>query len=225
MSLNSSLKENQRLERDQRYRDREEKRLQNIIRPKSKRGRGKHSVNLNISSNSSIMSDPDASSHATGSKKVLEKFSDADRKEIEQYVQQCITASQGTIRVTNVNTCIEVPKFDSRRMTSSTYLGKLKTYFKAQGYERSQYHIFVATALKGEFKLWYDAHSQRIKSWDDFCDLFKARFDSKVADRQRIKYLHTRKQGMNDPCEQFIYEMVALSHQIDRNEDMEQTLL
>jgi hypothetical protein len=74
--------------------------------------------------------------------------------------------------------------------------------------------------MKGEYKLWYDAHASEVNSWYDFTKLFHQRFNNDTIERDRQRLWHTRKQKLVDPCEQFVYEMVALGKQIvGDNED------
>jgi hypothetical protein len=122
------------------------------------------------------------------------------------------------------NSNIEVPVYDHRKMTSDTYLKMCRTYFTAQGYDPPQFHELLPILFKGEFKLWYDSVAGSINSWDEFREAFKRRYDNDSVQRNRQRLLHTRRQGPNDPTEQFIFEMVNLARQIDPLEDDEVSL-
>jgi hypothetical protein len=69
--------------------------------------------------------------------------------------------------------------------------------------------------MKGDLKLWSENSLGRINSWATFVTAFKARFENEVVRMERSRTLNNRKQGPNDPCEQFISEMVSLAKQVD----------
>ena len=72
--------------------------------------------------------------------------------------------------------------------------------------------------MVGDYKLWYDSLSSTIKKWDDFVRVFKDRYDNEFVRRDRCRILHSRRQRIHDPCEQFVLEMFNLSRQIDPTE-------
>jgi hypothetical protein len=51
--------------------------------------------------------------------------------------------------------------------------------------------------------------------WGESFAAFKARFENEVIRMERSKTLNNRRQGPNDPCELFIYEMFNLAIQVD----------
>jgi len=145
------------------------------------------------------------------------------REQINRIVEQRVRAAERVATVTNVKTCIQVPVYDSKRMTSEAFLKKCRLYFIAPGYSPAQFHEVLPMVLKGEFKLWYESAINEINSWDDFVTKFRARFDNETVKRKRLRTLYTRRQNQNDPSETFIYEMVALSKQINPTESNEVT--
>lgn len=175
-------------------------------------------LDLSLENNSANMSGPDI-------RETLEGLPEDARNEIIRYLeQQRGLVNNRVVKVTNLNTCIDVPKYDSKKMTSDTYLKKCKNYFIAQGYEPEVFHTLVPMILKGDFKLWYDNVSANIDSWEDFENSFKSRFDNHSTQRDRNRLLHTRRQSDKDPSEKFIYEMYTLGKQIDPLESDEENL-
>jgi hypothetical protein len=128
---------------------------------------------------------------------------------------------QMQVKFTNTNTNIDIPVYDSRKMTADTFIQKCRTYFTAQGYNPAQFHELLPMIFKDEYKLWYDSICIEIDSWDKFVEAFKRRYDNDTVKRERCKILHTRRQTINDPSEQFIFEMVNLAKQIDPLESEE----
>jgi len=102
-----------------------------------------------------------------------------------------------------VNTCIQVPAYDSRRRTSDAFLKKFRSYFAARGSSPKQFHEILPMTFKGEYNFWYDSVISEINLWEDFVGKFKSRFDN------------------NETLETFIYEVVSYSKEIaphDSNE-------
>ncbi|OXA47645.1 Retrovirus-related Pol polyprotein from transposon opus [Folsomia candida] len=84
-------------------------------------------------------------------RETLEGLPEDARNEIIRYLeQQRGLVNNRVVKVTNLNTCIDVPKYDSKKMTSDTYLKKCKNYFIAQGYEPEVFHTLVPMILKGK---------------------------------------------------------------------------
>ncbi|OXA46886.1 hypothetical protein Fcan01_18441 [Folsomia candida] len=137
---------------------------------------------------------------------------------VNSFLSQQLSLAGRAIRVANLNTSIEVPKYDERRMTAETFFSKCKNYLNAQGYAEVDHYLYLPIIVKGEMKLWYDSVASSIQKWDDFKDKFKARYDNPTVQMERSRQLHSRRQGENDPCEQFIYEMVNLAKQVDPTE-------
>lgn len=149
---------------------------------------------------------------------LLEGLDATVRARVDQLVAQKLADANKIIKVTNVNTCIELPKYVSANMTSATYFKKIRSYFTAQGYESSRFHELLPMVLKGEFRLWYDSVCSSINSWEDFCEKFKIRYDSERVQIERSRLLHTKRQSVHDPSEQFIMEMINLAKQVNPQE-------
>ncbi|OXA37698.1 Activity-regulated cytoskeleton-associated protein [Folsomia candida] len=148
----------------------------------------------------------------------FQTLSAAQQACVNTFLSQQLSLAGRAIRVANLNTSIEVPKYDERRMTAETFFSKCKNYLGAQGYADVDHHLYLPVIMKGEMKLWYDSVASSIQKWDDFKDKFKARYDNPTVQMERSRQLHSRRQGENDPCEQFIYEMVNLAKQVDPTE-------
>jgi hypothetical protein len=119
------------------------------------------------------------------------------------------------MKVMTFNASIEVPQWDSKKMTADTFIQKCKNYLSAQGHDEASHHTVLHMVMKGELKLWYENSMSRINSWATFTAAFKARFENEVIRMERSKTLNNRRQGPNDPCELFIYEIVNLTKQVD----------
>ncbi|CAL8129184.1 unnamed protein product [Orchesella dallaii] len=96
----------------------------------------------------------------------------------------------GTIRVTTVNSRIDIPYYNPDTMSAASFFSKCEKYFRAQGFPVAQYHNMEA---------------------------FANRFD-KPSDRERRKRLLYSRKQKSESCEQFIQEMVTLARQIDEHE-------
>jgi hypothetical protein len=127
-------------------------------------------------------------------------------------------------RVSTTNTHIAIPVYNHKTMTSDTFLQKCRTYLLAQGHAPAIFHELLPMILQGEYKLWYDSICSTINDWNDFRTAFKHRYDNDMIQRSRQRLLHTRRQGSNDPTEQFVYEMINLARQIDPLEELEVSL-
>lgn len=127
-------------------------------------------------------------------------------------------------RINTTNTNISIPVYNHKTMTSDTFLQKCRTYLLAQGHSPAIFHELLPMILQGEYKLWYDSICNTIHNWDDFMTAFKHRYDNDMIQRSRQRLLHTRRQGSQDPTEQFIYEMINLARQIDPLEELELSL-
>ncbi|CAL8119152.1 unnamed protein product, partial [Orchesella dallaii] len=138
---------------------------------------------------------------------------------IKNLISQQVLQALGSLKVTSVNPNIEIPEYDCRKMTSETYFKKCEDYFNSQGYRPSQYHEMIGSIMKKESRLWYDSVSYNIKSWDNFKQLFKSRYDSRDAMEKRKRRLYTRQQKLDESVEQFVHEMVNLARQIDPTEE------
>jgi hypothetical protein len=153
----------------------------------------------------------------------IQGLNQEQRNQVQEYIRNAIQQQQPqNIKVTQVNTNIEIPHYNPQKMNTKTYFTNLKKYLFAQGYERQNFHNVLGSVMKGEYKLWYDATTQDIDSWHTFKTTFRSKFDNKDVENERIRLFFTRKQKMHDPCEQFVYEMMALGRQITPN-DPDQT--
>lgn len=147
----------------------------------------------------------------------LDGLSEAQIRQVQDFIARQLAANQPpapVIQVRQINTTIDIPQYDSRKTNTSTYYTNLKKYFDAQGYDEVNYHNYLGGVLKGEFKYWYEAHSNEIKSWRDFKTAFSSKYDNEEISRNRCKSFYSRKQRLVDPCEQFVYEMAALGKQV-----------
>src|ERR1051325_11717353 len=81
---------------------------------------------------------------------------------LNSFLSQQVQLATRAMRVANLNTCIEIPVYDAKRMTSATFFQKCTNYFHAQGYLTSDHHLYLPVIMKGEFKLWYDSVSSSI---------------------------------------------------------------
>lgn len=143
----------------------------------------------------------------------LQGLSDQQRLDIEAFISRRLNEQQH-ITITQVNTNIDIPQYDPQRMTTDNYFTNLEKYFRAQGYQEANFHNFLSNVMKGEYKIWYDAQTSEITSFSDFKYLFKCKFDNEDIERERVRKFYATRQRSCDPCEQFVYEMVALGRQI-----------
>src|SRR6266849_10254888 len=79
-----------------------------------------------------------------------------------------------------VISCIEMPIYNFKRMTSATYFKKCRFYFTAYDYKPEQFHEILPLILRGEFKVWYDRFVGSIDSWRDVEELFVKEFDNEL---------------------------------------------
>lgn len=147
----------------------------------------------------------------------LDGLTETQIEQVQRFIARQIADSRQpapVVQVRQINTTIDIPQYDAQKTNTKTYYTNLKKYFKAQGYDEDNYHNYLGGVLKGEFKLWYDAHSHEIDSWKDFEKSFSQKYDSDEIERNRCKSFYSWKQRLIDPCEQFVYEMVALGKQV-----------
>ncbi|OXA62448.1 hypothetical protein Fcan01_00151 [Folsomia candida] len=243
MNTNKPTIEQQNKERDQRYLNRQETLAQGCkyIRGKRRNPRKSNSSvdwdtmigdQSTAEGNDQTTSQGNARSRSQGSPQSkasgsrassqsenlnLDGLSAEQRSRVEKFIAQELTQNKHVIQIRHVNTSIDIPQFDPKRMCTSTYFTNLEKYFAAQGYQYHDYHNYLGGVLKGEFKYWYDAHSHEIGSFRDFKHAFKKKYDDGIMARERMKQFFSRRQKLHDPCEQFVYEMVALGKQIIGN--------
>jgi hypothetical protein len=136
-----------------------------------------------------------------------------------------LTAANQGVRVTNFNTCIEVPIYDSKKMTSASFFKQCRTYLNSQGYTQANHHEYLPILMKNELQWWYDSVSSEIQNWNDFETRFSARYDNAIIRAERARLLHSRQQQQSDPSEQFIYELYNLSKQVNPLEEEKVLLL
>jgi len=156
--------------------------------------------------------------------RVFAALGSPERAHLNKFLAQQVANASKVVRVSNVNTCVELPKYDHRKMTSQTFFEQCRNYLNAQGYEEANHHEMLPMLFKGEMRLWYDSISSEISDWDDFKTQFQARFDSNLIQRERSRILHSKRQGMLDPSEQFVYESYNLAKQVDPTESDKVTL-
>ncbi len=140
---------------------------------------------------------------------------------LKDFVTQQVIQAVSSIKITTLNPKIDMPEYHFERMTSNTFFTKCINYFKSQGYSTIQYHQVVGAILKGDMKLWHDNVTSTINSWDDFCNAFRAKYDSEAVQEKRRRHLYTRRQQFNESVEQFVYEMVNLGRQVNPNDSEE----
>jgi len=165
-----------------------------------------------------------AKSNFSRTDKAFGALNSPEKRHLNNFLAEQVANASRVVKVSNVNTCIEVPKYDHRKMTSETFFEQCKTYFNSQGYDEEKHHEMLPMIFKGEMKLWYDSVSAGIDSWRNFEREFSARFDSNLIQRERSRILHSKRQTMLDPSEQFIYESFNLAKQVDPREDDRVTL-
>jgi hypothetical protein len=136
-----------------------------------------------------------------------------------------LTAANQGVRVTNFNTCIEVPIYDSKKMTSGSFFKQCRTYLNSQGYPQANHHEYLPILMKNELQWWYDSVSSEIQTWNDFETRFSARYDNAIIRAERARLLHSRQQQQSDPSEQFIYDLYNLSKQVNPLEEEKVILL
>jgi len=176
--------------------------------------------NSNVSLNNSNM----AKSSFSPSDKVFGALGSPDRAHLNAYLAQQVANAGRVVRVSNINTSVDLPKYDHRRMTSDTFFQQCQNYLNAQEYEEANHYKMLPIIFKGEMKLWYDSVSSNISDWDDFKTEFSRKFDSNLIQRERNRILHSKRQTMLDPSEEFVYQSYNLAKQVDPTEDDRVTL-
>ncbi|CAL8129385.1 unnamed protein product [Orchesella dallaii] len=138
---------------------------------------------------------------------------------IQTIVTEQVLKQVSQLRITPINPRVDIPTYDSKRMTASTYFRKCEDYFRSQGFHDTQFHTVVSVIMQDDMKGWYDNVACSINSWQDFCSQFRERYDNVVVQEKRKKRLYNRKQQLHESVEQFVNEMVTLARQIDPTED------
>ncbi len=174
--------------------------------------------NQNNSGNASSSNPQNQNANQASGSSIFQGLSPNRTEQIKDYVTQQVLQAMSSIRVTTVNPKVDMPEYHYERMTSDTFFTKCVNYFKSQGYQPTQYHQVVAAILKGDMKLWHDNVTSTVNSWDDFCRVFRAKYDSEAVQEKRKRHLYTRRQQFNESVEQFVYEMVNLGRQVNPNE-------
>jgi hypothetical protein len=146
---------------------------------------------------------------------IFARLTSPERRHLDGILAAQVNHAKQLMKVITFNASIEVPQWDSKKMTADSFIQKCKNYLSAQGHDEASHHTVLHMVMKGELKLWYENSMSRINSWATFTAAFKARFENEVIRMERSKTLNNRRQGMNDPCELFIYEMVSLAKQVD----------
>ena len=116
------------------------------------------------------------------------------------------------------------PRFDVRRKSAETYLADLETHLKTWKYTESTFLDVVKSFLPDDCKQWFAAHRSDFTNWEKFKEDFKARFDGTSERNKRLRLLTTRKQGLADPTEPWIYDQLELARNCFPKDD-EETLL
>ncbi|CAL8140250.1 unnamed protein product [Orchesella dallaii] len=138
---------------------------------------------------------------------------------IQNIVSEQVMKQVSHLRITPLNPRVDIPTYDSRRMTSNTFFKKCEDYFRSQGFHEYQFHTVVSVIMQDDMKGWYDNVACSITSWKDFCSQFRDRYDNVQVQEKRKKRLYNRKQQLYESVEQFVHEMVNLARQIDPAED------
>jgi hypothetical protein len=235
-------------EREERYQNILRKRIVNSVFRKRRKNRRSRSISVNSSDSEisnlgeafqNLFCNPDSSrvepnmaaqanlANFDPQDAIFNRLDPAIQAHLNNILARNVAAAAPIVyehRMTNTNINIEVPVYNHKTMTSDTFLKKCRTYLTAQGHAPAQFHELLPMILKGEFKLWFDSVCGNINSWDDFKEAFKRRYDNDSIQRSRQRLLHTRRQGSNDPTEQFVFEMVNLARQIDPLEEDEISL-
>ncbi|CAL8109893.1 unnamed protein product, partial [Orchesella dallaii] len=138
---------------------------------------------------------------------------------IQNIVSEQVMKQVSHLRITPLNPRVDIPTYDSRRMTSNTFFKRCEDYFRSQGFHEYQFHTVVSVIMQDDMKGWYDNVACSITSWKDFCSQFRDRYDNVQVQEKRKKRLYNRKQQLYESVEQFVHEMVNLARQIDPAED------
>lgn len=139
-------------------------------------------------------------------------------EKIKDMVSQQVVAALGSVKVTTINPKVKFPEYNSESMTADTYFVKCRDYFRSQSIPQDQYHEVISIMLEGDKKMWHDNIASTIKSWDDFCRHFRAKYDSDVIQEKRKRLLYNLEPQLDESVEQFVHEMVNLARQINPNE-------
>jgi len=140
--------------------------------------------------------------------------------------QQGADAFMDAIRSIRINTTqsTPIPKFNMLKNTAEEYLMEVERYYRACNYGPDQYLYMLNTILPKDVKLWWDHYKTSIQTWDEFADLFVAKYDTCLQANERMRALQTRMQRHDDPTDVFIYEMVKLSKIVYPREPIQQTI-
>lgn len=139
---------------------------------------------------------------------------------INSLVQTQMMKVASSMRSVPLNPAISVPLYDEGNMTSQTFFSQCELYLQSQGFQSPQFHEVIRIILASDpsKKLWYDNVSASIKSWEDFKNEFRVKYDSPLVQERRKDRLR-RKQHINEPVENYVYEIVNLSRQISPGEE------
>src|SRR3954471_23122875 len=86
----------------------------------------------------------------------VQGMTDAQRTFVNDFLQRQVMMAGRAIRVANLNTAIEIPKYKPNTMTADSFFAKCTNYLDAQGYAAQDHHLYLPVIMKGDFKLWYD---------------------------------------------------------------------
>lgn len=196
-----------------------------VAKKKTRKRKEKHTMsneNAGTQNPGNSSNDNNANANANeGNANIFQGLSPNRVERLKDFVSQQVLQAVSSIRVTTVNPKIDMPEYHYERMTSDSFFSKCINYFKSQGYTPTQYHQVVGAIMKGDMKLWHDNVTSSINSWADFCNLFKAKYDSEAVVEKRKRHLYTRRQKFDESVEQFVYEMVNLGKQVNPNETEE----
>ncbi len=139
---------------------------------------------------------------------------------ISSLVQAQMMKVASSMRVVPLNPAINIPIYDENNMTSDTFFKQCELYLKSQGFQKPQFHEMVRVILASDpsKKLWYDNVAIAITSWEEFRVSFKEKYDSPLIQERRKDRLR-RRQHINEPVENYVYEIVNLSRQISPDEE------
>ncbi|CAL8125276.1 unnamed protein product [Orchesella dallaii] len=118
------------------------------------------------------------------------------------------------LRLPNTSVSISPPTFNPRAMCADTYLNNLEIFMKGNHIRESDYLGVVKPYLSTEGQHWFTNNSSTIADWTTFRQKFEERFDDFMERDKREKHFHSKRQRLDDPTEEFIYETLELARSV-----------
>jgi len=117
------------------------------------------------------------------------------------------------IKISSITTNIPVPSFNPKKMTAEAFLNDCEKYFASVGHQRVAYIGLIKPLLSETEKGWYNHAGHLAPNWNQFRELFLARFETFIDRDMRTKELANKRQRLTEPTETFIYEVFELAKQ------------